>query len=114
MNDTTTNNETTGSGGTARDVQDADLRNGEPGVTSGSKQVPAGRDTPTGTDPDAQYEQPGYEDKSLGQAVKQDQELVDQLVEEEGGDEAAAAERFDDESHGAAALHRQGTTPEAD
>lgn len=99
---------------TTSDVQDADLRNGEPGATDGSKEMPPGRDTPTGTDPDAEYDRPGYEDKSLGQAVKQDQELVDQLVEEEGGDEAAAAERFDEESHGAAALHRQGTTPQDD
>ena len=28
-----------------------------------------GTDTATGTDPEAKWEQPGYEDKSLGQAV---------------------------------------------
>jgi hypothetical protein len=66
-----------------------------------------GQDTPTGTDPDAKYEQPGYEDKSLGQAVNQDQELVDELLEETDGDEAAAAERFEEESAGAPALKEQ-------
>ena len=45
-----------------------------------------GRDTATGTDPNAKYEQPGFEDKSLGQAVNQDMELVDELVAEEDGD----------------------------
>jgi hypothetical protein len=59
-----------------------------------------GTDTPTGTDPDARYEQPGYEDKSFGQAVNQDQETVDRLLEEAGGDPDAAAEKFDEESHG--------------
>ena len=44
-----------------------------------------GRDTATGTDPDAKYEQPGFEDKSLGQAVNQDMELVDELIDEEDG-----------------------------
>lgn len=62
-----------------------------------------GRDTPTGTDPDAKYEQPGYEDKSLGQAVAQDRALVDRLMEEEDGDAAAAEARFATESAGAPA-----------
>ena len=44
-----------------------------------------GRDTATGTDPDAKYEQPGFEDKSLGQAVNQDMDLVEELIEESGG-----------------------------
>jgi hypothetical protein len=66
------------------------------------------RDTATGTDPDAKYDQPGFEDKSLGQAVNQDMDLVDQLVEEEQGDEQRAAERFADESAGSPALKRQG------
>jgi len=59
-----------------------------------------GTDTPTGTDPDARYEQPGYEDKSFGQAVNQDQETVDRLLDETGGDTEAAERRFQDESHG--------------
>jgi hypothetical protein len=66
-----------------------------------------GRDTATGTDPDAKYEQPGYEDKSLGQAVNSDMELADRLVEEEGGDEERAAERFREESAGSPTLERQ-------
>jgi hypothetical protein len=65
------------------------------------------RDTPTGTDPDAKYEAPGYEDKSLGQAVNQDQELVDRLVEESDGDEEEAQRRFDKESAGAPTIERQ-------
>ena len=68
---------------------------------------PPGTDTPTGTDPDAKYEQPGYEDKSFGQAVNQDQELVDDLVEETGGDLKTAAERFEEESAGSPARQRQ-------
>jgi hypothetical protein len=59
-----------------------------------------GTDTPTGTDPDAHYEQPGYEDKSLGQAVDQDAELADRLMDEAGGDAAEAERRFEEESHG--------------
>jgi hypothetical protein len=59
-----------------------------------------GTDTATGTDPDATYEQPGYEDKSFGQAVDQDQELADRVMEEMGGDEGAAERRFEQESHG--------------
>ncbi len=67
----------------------------------------AGTDTPTGTDPDAKYDRPGYEDKSFGQAVDQDRELAERLVSEEGdGDDAAA--RFEDESAGAPARERQG------
>jgi hypothetical protein len=65
-----------------------------------------GTDTPTGTDPDAKWEHPGYEDKSLGQAVDQDRELVDRLLAETG-DEAEAARRFQEESAGAPALQRQ-------
>jgi hypothetical protein len=66
-----------------------------------------GRDTATGTDPDAKYEQPGFEDKSLGQAVNQDMELVDELVEEEDGDLDRAEARFEDESAGSPVLERQ-------
>jgi hypothetical protein len=65
-----------------------------------------GTDTPTGTDPDAKWDGPGYEDKSLGQAVAQDEELVDALLEETG-DEEEAARRFEEESAGAPALRRQ-------
>lgn len=69
---------------------------------------PTGTDTQTGTDPDARYDRPGYEDKSLGQAVDQDQELADELLEETGGDVEEAERRFADESAGAPALARQG------
>lgn len=94
--------------GEGDDVREADRRNGEPDATSGStNEVPPGRDTPTGTDPDAKYEQPGYEDKSFGQAVNQDQELADELLEETGGDEQEAAERFEEESAGAPTIERQ-------
>ena len=65
------------------------------------------RDTPTGTDPDAKYETPGYEDKSFGQAVKADQDLVDELLEETDGDERAAERRFEEQSAGAPARERQ-------
>jgi hypothetical protein len=70
-------------------------------------QQPPGRDTPTGTDPDAKYQEPGYEDKSLGQAVNHDQELADRLVDETDGDLEEAEERFERESAGAPARERQ-------
>lgn len=91
------------------DVQEADARNGEPdATTSGGPATPApGTDTATGTDPDAKYEQPGYEDKSFGQAVEQDQELADRLIEQTGGDEHEAEQRFEQESTGAPARARQ-------
>lgn len=66
-----------------------------------------GTDTPTGTDPDAEWKEPGYEDKSFGQAVDQDQELVDELAEE-SDDDAEAARRFEERSHGSEARERQG------
>jgi hypothetical protein len=66
-----------------------------------------GRDTATGTDPDAKYEQPGFEDKSLGQAVNQDMELVEELIKEEDGDLDRAEERFEQESAGSPVLDRQ-------
>ena len=72
-----------------------------------------GTDTPTGTDPDAEYVEPGFEDKSLGQAVDQDEDRAERLLAEEGGDEEAAAERFEEESQGAPARERQGH-PETD
>jgi hypothetical protein len=71
------------------------------------KKVEPGRDTPTGTDPDAKYDTPGFEDKSLGQAVNQDEDLVDELLDETGGDVDEAEQRFEDLSAGAPALHRQ-------
>jgi hypothetical protein len=98
-------------------MRDADRHNGEPGTiddhpppddagtTPGA--MPPGQDTPTGTDPSARYEHPGYEDKSLGQAVDQDRELVDRLLDETGGDEAEAERRFRSESAGAPTLRRQ-------
>ncbi len=93
-----------------RHVDDADRANGEPLATDDAvarpATVPPGQDTATGTDPDAKYDQPGYEDKSFGQAVNQDQELVEQLLDETG-DESAAEERFEQESAGAPALQRQ-------
>src|SRR4051812_29839197 len=65
------------------------------------------RDTPTGTDPNAKWSGPGYEDKSLGQAVNQDTDLVDRLVTESNGDLVTAEARFNAESAGAPALERQ-------
>jgi hypothetical protein len=83
---------------------EADVRNGEPGAGgSGS----GGQDTATGTDPDAKYEEPGYQDKSFGQAVDRDQDLAEELLDETGGDESAAAERFEKESAGAPAREHQ-------
>lgn len=69
-------------------------------------QVPPGRDTPTGTDPDARYTGPGYEDVSFGQAVDRDAALADRLAEETGSDEEAE-ERFEDEAVGAPTIRRQ-------
>ncbi len=74
---------------------------------TGSEQVRAGYDTPTGADPNAKYAEPGYEDKSFGQAVNQDQELVDRLVQDSNGDLDKAASTFRTESAGAPALERQ-------
>lgn len=65
-----------------------------------------GTDTPTGTDPDATWDGPGYEDKSLGQAVQQDEELAEDLAASDLTDEEAS-ERFDEVSHGAPARQRQ-------
>ena len=99
----------------AADVREADRRNGEPDATGSDvdqrrpspRSAPTGTDTATGTDPDATYGHPGYEDKSLGQAVDQDRDLADRLLEESGGDEAAAAARFEHESAGRTTLRRQ-------
>jgi len=65
-----------------------------------------GRDTPTGTDPDAKYETPGYEDKSFGQAVDQDTELAERLARELP-DERDAEEVYEREATGSPALERQ-------
>ncbi len=75
---------------------------------------PAGQDTATGTDPDAKYDTPGYEDKSFGQAGNQDQELVDQLLDDADGDLDAAEATFDEEAAGAPALARQRDEADAD
>jgi hypothetical protein len=69
-----------------------------------------GHDTATGTDPDAKYEVPGYEDKSFGQAVNQDQELVEELLEETGGNVGESERRFRRESAGSPAIERQNET----
>jgi hypothetical protein len=66
-----------------------------------------GYDTPTGTDPEAKWAEPGYQDKSLGQAVEQDRGLVERLVDESEGDLELAEARFRAESAGAPALRRQ-------
>jgi hypothetical protein len=72
--------------------------------------APIGRDTATGTDPNAKYSEPGYQDKSLGQAVQQDEQLVDRLMDETGGNVAEAEARFQTESAGAPAIARQEDT----
>jgi len=77
------------------------------GAASGPDAVPVGQDTATGTDPDARYEQPGYEDVSFGQATARDADLVDRLLAEEAGDKASAEERFQKEAVGAPTLARQ-------
>jgi hypothetical protein len=66
-----------------------------------------GRDTATGTDPDAKYAAPGYEDKSFGQAVDQDQELVDELLEDNDGDVDEAERQFRHKSAGSPTIERQ-------
>lgn len=88
----------------ARSVRAADERNGEPDAT-GAEEI--GHDTPTGTDPDARYEAPGYEGKSFGQAVDQDSELADRL-ERESSSSDEAEDRFEEESAGAPTRERQG------
>ena len=72
-------------------------------------QARIGYDTPTGTDPSAKYSTPGYEDKSFGQAVDQDQQLVDRLVENSNSasDLDNAADVFRRSSAGSPALERQ-------
>jgi hypothetical protein len=67
---------------------------------------PKGRDTPTGTDPDADYSGPGYEDTSFGQAVEEDRELAERL-EHDTDDDAEAERRFEREATGAPARQRQ-------
>lgn len=84
-----------------------DMQNERDTESTTSDPSAGGRDTATGTDPDAKYEQPGFEDKSFGQAVKQDMDLVDDLLDEEGGDLDRAEERFDNESAGSPTLARQ-------
>jgi len=83
------------------------LRGDTSGPASGPNAVPVGQDTATGTDPNARYEQPGYEDVSFGQATARDADLVDRLLAEEAGDKASAEERFQKEAVGAPTLARQ-------
>jgi hypothetical protein len=73
-----------------------------------TKTPPSGQDTATGTDPDAKYDHPGYEDKSFGQAVNQDQDLVDDLIAGADGDLDEASKHFEDQSAGSPARERQG------
>jgi hypothetical protein len=77
-----------------------------PATVHGSN-VRIGYDTPTGTDPNAKYSGPGYEDKSFGQAVNSDQDLVDRLVDDAGGDLESAEDDFRRSSAGAPAIERQ-------
>jgi hypothetical protein len=58
-----------------------------------------GADTPTGTDPDEVYTEPGYQDVSLGQAVNRDAELVDRLAADTD-DIGEAERRFSEEATG--------------
>lgn len=60
-------------------------------------------ETTTGTDPDATFDRPGYEDVSLGQAADRDARLVDDLVAE-SDDLEEAERRFSEEATGAPAL----------
>lgn len=64
-----------------------------------------GSDTPTGTDPDAAYTEPGYQDVSFGQAVERDRQLAEDLVAETD-DVGEAEERFAAEARGAEVLRR--------
>ena len=82
------------------------------GTPPSGDRVRVGYDTPTGADPNAKYTHPGYEDKSFGQAVNEDQELVDRLVRDSDGDLDDAAIAFRNESAGAPALERQEHTQE--
>ncbi len=77
---------------------------GASNATLGSR---IGFDTPTGTDPAAKYSEPGYQGKSFGQAVDQDQRLVDELMRTSGGDVGAAEAQFREASAGAPVLDRQ-------
>jgi hypothetical protein len=65
-------------------------------------QARPGTDTPTGTDPDAKYDQPGYEDKSFGQAVNADQELAEEIKDHDD-----PSREFDERSAGEPAIARQ-------
>lgn len=60
-------------------------------------------ETTTGTDPDAEFDRPGYEDVSLGQAAERDARLADELVAT-SDDVAEAEERFGTDATGAPAL----------
>jgi hypothetical protein len=70
-------------------------------VTTPPKAEP-GHDTATGTDPEAKYDEPGYEDKSFGQAVDADQQLAEEIKDH---DDPEA--EFEERSAGAPAIARQ-------
>jgi hypothetical protein len=70
-----------------------------------------GADTPTGTDPDEVYREPGYQDVSLGQAVNRDAELVDELTAETD-DLEEAERRFAEEATGRPVLGRRSRSEE--
>jgi len=84
----------------------AQQSSGGTGAAQG-QHIRVGYDTPTGTDPNAKYTEPGYQGKSFGQAVSEDQELVDDLVRDNAGDLDNAAMTFRSASAGAPALERQ-------
>lgn len=71
-------------------------------------------DTTTGADPDAEYDRPGYEDVSLGQAAERDAQLAEELVADTD-DVTEAEQRFAEEATGAPALRdRPGGASESD
>lgn len=72
-----------------------------------TNQPTPGTDTATGTDPAAKYDRPGYEDKSFGQAVNEDQQLVEELLDGPDADVDEAERQFRARSAGAPALDRQ-------
>lgn len=89
----------------------ATTTSGDAPVDDGRADSPGSGETRTGVDPDAEYTEPGYQDKSLGQAVNQDAELADRLTEESATVEEAS-DRFAEGAVGAPALdERSGAEP---
>jgi hypothetical protein len=65
-----------------------------------------GRDTPTGIDPEAKYIEPGYKDKSFGQATVEDAQLAEDLmVDAETIHEAE--QRYEHDAIGGPVIDRQ-------